>query len=48
MKFKFRVYYSTPFDDEPVGYKLVNARTADEAVEKFQRKNPYYIAKYAI
>jgi hypothetical protein len=48
MRYKFRVYYATPFDDEIVGYKLVNARTAAEAVEKFQSKNPYYIAKYAI
>lgn len=48
MRFKFKVFYSLPFEDHGDDFKYVNARTPQQAIDKFQKKYPYFVPTVAV
>ena len=48
MRFKYRVYYALPWEEHSEGFKFINARSKEEAINKFEKKYPYYIPVCAI
>ena len=47
MRFRFKVYYALPFEEHSEDFKWVNARTSQQAMDKFKLKYPYFVPVYA-
>lgn len=47
MRFRFKVYYALPFEEQSEGFKWINARTPQRAMDKFKQKYPYFVPVYA-